>query len=435
MNTCRQERFGSDPGQERQTHQVKGDVPMEGRKKIRRRAFLSRSAALGLSAPVLLGAPAVFSSVGASEKMRMGILGSGGRGRRLMQKLVGEGVEIAAVCDVYEPNLKRGLTGASPKAKGHADYRSVLDRKDIDAVVIASPEHQHAPMLIDAVQAGKDAYCEKPMSYSVEEGMRMVKAVRRSDRIVQIGLQRRSSPIVHEAKKLLKECGDIYLVKAYWHWSASNPLDNSPLAGKIDWQGFVGPASSVKFEPKLYRFWRFFWDFSGGQCTEQGTHLMDVIQWFMESGTPKAATCQGAVYRMTGCETPDVFCATFEYDRFMATWTLNYNNTMDNGWNIKFLGRKGTLWLDNAGTRLYESRESGPGYTRTEKPHLVKDIRKPLSDIEHIRNFLECCRTRKEPNAPVEVGHTAVCGPHLANVALHHGTRARLNRTATRIYV
>lgn len=405
-------------------------------RKIGRRAFLGRSAAVGIGA---LAAPAVFSSparvLGANDKLVMGIIGAGGRGRNVMRKHIDLGAEFAGVCDIFRPNLYAGLKEAGDRAQSYTDYRKLLDVKDINAVLIASPEHWHGPMLMDAVNAGKDAYCEKPMSHSIEEGVRMVKAVRSTDRIVQIGMQRRSSPPVLEAKELVKECGELFLVKAYWNWEWSKPLDNSPLADPVDWKAFLGPAPWHKVEPMRFRNWRYFWDYSGGNCTDQGTHLMDVIQWFMGSGAPLAATCSGDVYAMKGAETPDVFSATFEYESYMATWTLDYANTMDNGWNIQFLGRKATLWLDNQGARLFEAKESGTTFNRTEKPHLTKEINKPLSDVEHVENFIGCVKSRKEPNAPVEVGHIAVCGPHLANVAFHHKTRARLNKDATTVYV
>jgi predicted dehydrogenase len=405
-------------------------------RRVGRRAFIRKSAAAGLGA---LAAPAVFSRAaavaGANDKPVMGIIGAGGRGRNVMKKHIDCGAEFAAVCDIFKPNLYAGLKDAGSKAQSYTDYRKVLDEKSIDAVLIGTPEHWHGPMLIDAVGAGKDAYCEKPMSHSIEEGVRMVKAVRSTDRVVQIGMQRRSSPPVLEAKELLKECGDVFLVKAYWNWDWCKPLDNSPINEEIDWKAFLGPAPWHKFEPMRFRSWRYFWDYSGGNCTDQGTHLMDVIQWFMGAGAPRAATCSGSVYAMTGAETPDVFSATFEYEKFLATWTLDYANVMDNGWNIQFLGRRATLWLDNQGARLFEAKESGTTFNRTDKPHLTREIQKPLSDTEHIQNFIDCCRSRKEPNAPVEVGHLAVCGPHLANVAFHHGARARLNDDATTVYV
>ena len=313
------------------------------------------------------------------------------------------------------------------------DYKKLLDRKDIDAVIIGTPEHLHGPMLIDAVNGGKDVYCKKPMSHSIEEGARMVKAVRSTNQIVQIGMQRRSSPGVLEARELLKECGKIYMVKAYWDWA--KPLDNSPLDAEVDWKAFLGPAPWHEMEPVRFRDWRYFWDYSGGNCTDQGTHLMDVIQWFMGSRPPRAATCYGDVCAMTGAETPDVFSAVFEYNDYMVTWTLNYTNILDNGWNIQFMGQLGTLWLNQLGARIVASPNPGERYNRSVVPQVVKEIHKRLGSVEHVQNFIDCCRTRKEPNAPVEVGHSAVAGPHLANVALLQKTRAKLNRTATKVYL
>jgi predicted dehydrogenase len=401
-----------------------------------RRSFLKKSAALGLGA---MAAPAIFPRaaqvLGASEKVVMGIIGSGGRGRSVMKTHQAQGTQFAAVCDIYKPNLYAGLKQAGENARSYSDYRKLLDDKSLDAVLIASPEHWHGPMLMDAVAAGKDAYCEKPMSHSIEEGNRMVKAVRLTDRIVQIGMQRRSTPSVIAARELIAECGKIYLVKAYWNWIFSQPLDNSPLSDEVDWKAFLGPAPWHEFQPMRFRYWRYFWDYSGGNCTDQGTHLMDVVQWFMGSGAPRAALCHGAVFVDQGAETPDVFSATFEYPSYMATWTLDYANSMDNGWNIQFLGDKATLWLDNQGARLYGPGGTGTTYKRSEKPALLKEVPGSLSDEDHVKNFLECCRTRKQPNAPVEIGHLAVCGPHLANVAYLHQARARLNAEATTVYV
>jgi predicted dehydrogenase len=404
--------------------------------KIGRRKFLGKSAGLGLGA---LAAPAVFTNsgrvLGANDKITMGLIGSGGRGRRVMGKHQSQGVDFVGVCDIYKPNLYKGLKAAGDKAQSYSDYRKILDRKDIDAVLIASPEHWHAPMLLDAVDAGKDAYCEKPMSHTIEEGNRMVKAVRGTDRIVQIGMQRRSTPSVIAAKKLLAECGDIFLVKAYWNWNVAKPLQRTVISEDLDWKAFLGPAPWHAFDPVRFRYWRYFWDYSGGNCTDQGTHLMDVVQWFMGSGAPQAATCHGKVYAMTGSQTPDVFTATFEYPNYLATWTLDYASTLDNGWNIQFQGRKASLWLDNAGARLLSSTPPGVPFKRSSKETEIKNIPGRLSDDDHVANFIDCCRTRKQPNAPVEVGHLAVCGPHLANVALLHQTRARLNKDATRVFV
>lgn len=404
--------------------------------RLGRRKFLGKSTLFGLGA---LAAPAVFSSasrvLGANDRIQMGIIGAGGRGRNVMKTHQGLGAEFVAVSDIFKPNLYAGLKQAGDRAQSYPDYRRLLDLKDVNAVLIGTPEHWHGPMLMDAVAAGKDAYCEKPMSHSIEEGVRMVKAVRNTDRIVQIGMQRRSTPSVIQARELLKECGEVFLVRAYWNWNYSAPLNNSPLGEEVDWKAFIGPAPWHEFSPMRFRQWRYFWDYSGGNCTDQGTHLMDVIQWFMGSGAPRAATCYGAVYSMKGAETPDVFSATFEYPSYMATWTLDYASTLDNGWNIQFQGRDATLWLDNEGARLLSAAPGGTTYKRSSKEQVVKEAPGSLSDAEHVKNFLECVQSRKEPNAPVEVGHRAVAGPHLANVAFLHETRARLNEDATTVYV
>ncbi len=405
-------------------------------RRIGRRKFLGKTAGLGLGA---LAAPAVFSRasqvLGANDKVLMGIIGSGGRGRNVMKTHQGLGAEFTGVCDIFKKNLYEGLKQAGEKAQSYHDYRKMLESKEINAVLIGTPEHWHGPMLMDAVAAGKDVYCEKPMSHSIDEGVRMVKAVRSTDRIVQIGMQRRSTPSVIAAKELLAECGEVFLVRAYWNWDYSKPLNNAPLDDEVDWKAFLGPAPWHAFEPMRVRQWRYFWDYSGGNCTDQGTHLMDVIQWFMGSGAPRAATCYGSVYSMKGAETPDVFSAVFEYPAYMATWTLDYASTLDNGWNIQFQGRKATLWLDNEGARLLAASQGGTTYKRSAKETVVKELPGGLSDMDHVKNFLDCCRSRKQPNAPVEVGHVAVCGPHLANVAFLHETRARLNEDATRVYV
>ena len=229
-----------------------------------------------------------------------------------------------------KPNLEKGLEVGGADTKGYLDYKEVLARDDIDAVLIATPDHHHAPMLIDAVKAGKDVYCEKPMTHSISEGVRVIREVRATDRIVQIGMQRRSTPWIIETKKMVDDglIGDIYAAKAQWNWIRSRPLNNSTLEGELDWKRFLGRAAYRPLEPMRFRSWRNFWDYSGGNLTDQGTHLMDVIQWLSNSGTPKSATCLGKVFEMSGAETPDIFSAAYEYRNMIATWTLNYNNDL-----------------------------------------------------------------------------------------------------------
>ncbi len=378
-----------------------------------------------IAAPMLLPA----SPQGANDRVTMALIGAGNRGRRVTGEFVELGARCAAVADVYEPNLAKGLDAAGSGAQGYADYRRILDRSDIDAVLIGAPDHWHVPMMLDAVQAGKDVYCEKPMSHSISEGVRAIRGVRATDRIVQIGMQRRSTPWIIEAKKMVDDgaIGEITFAKAQWNWMRSKPLDNSPLPAEVDWERFVGPAPSRKMQPMIFRNWRYFWEFSGGNMTDQGTHLMDVIQWFSGSGTPRSAVCHGRVVGMQGSEVPDAFAASFEYPNLLATWTLNYNNDYENGWTIRFEGADGTLVLDGNGYKLYDAPWQ-------KNPEPVKTVEDKLPTTPHVRNFLHCMRTREQPNAPVEVGHSAVCGPHLANIAMHTKRMAFLNAEATEVY-
>jgi predicted dehydrogenase len=392
--------------------------------KPNRRQFL-QGAGMGLAlAPTILPQ----TTRGANDRIVFGLIGAGGRGRGVTGNFREAGAHCAAIAEIYEPNISAGLKAAGETAQVYSDYRELLQRKDIDAVLIGTPDHWHAPMLFDALGAGKDVYLEKPMSYSIAQGVQMIKAVRASKQIVQIGMQRRSSPSVLAAKTVVDQglLGNIYLGRVQWFWNTSRPLNNSPLPGKLDWDAFLGSAPKRPLEPMRFRSWRVFWDYSGGNMTDQGTHLMDVLQWFTGAGTPRSAVCQGFVYGMTGAETPDCFSATFEYEKMMATWTLNYNNSYMNGWTIYLHGNQGTMELDNDGFRVYQEP-----WAKNRTP--VYEFKGGISTQAHVNNFLDCIRTRKQPNAPVEVGHSAVCGPHLANVAYHKKREAKLSADATTV--
>ena len=391
---------------------------------ITRRKFIGRTAAVGLG--VLAHSSFSGKVFGANDRIVMGIIGAGGRGRGLMEGFTEQGVDWAAVCDVYEVNLDLGLENAGARAKAYKDHRKLLEQKDIDAVLIASPEHWHHDHLIDAVQAGKDAYCEKPMSWSIKQGADMVAQVRKTDRVVQIGMQRRSSPAIHECKELIDQgtIGEINLVRAEWYWDLT--LRTRPvLRDKLDWDRFVGPARKQPFDPARFRHWRYFWDFSGGNMTDQGTHLMDVVQWFTNTTQPIAADCCGKVYKLFPSETPDTFCASFEYPHFTCTWTLTYTNSFQNGWGLVFQGQKGTLELCETGYRVYQEPWRGERWDQPE-PTIEKLPGRLTQATSHIRNFLECVKSRKQPNATVEIGHEAVRTLHLANAAYHKKARAAL---------
>lgn len=376
---------------------------------MNRRHFVS---ALG-SAPMFLPQTAR----GANDRLAVGVIATGGRGRYIQKNFQTLGAEIVSICDVYDLHLQEAQK-ISPQAKPFTNYRELLQQPGLDAVVIASPDHQHAPMLYAALEAKKDAYLEKPLSHSLEQSAQMIKAVRQSKQIVQVGMQRRSAPAVIKAKKLIDDgvLGRITLVRPQWHWNIAKPLDNSPLPGKLNWRAFLGSAPDRALEPMRFRRWRYFYDYAGGNMTDQGTHLMDVVQWFTSNTAPQAAIASGYVAKMEGAEHPDVFTAVFEYPRLMASWTLDYCNSYQNGWSILFQGDQATMLLDDAGYKVYAEpwkREAAP----------IHEEQAPVPIETHIRNFMDCVKTRQEPNCPVETAAAAVAGPHMANVAWRQGKR------------
>ena len=365
---------------------------------------------------------------GANDKPAYGVIGTGGRGRFVSAAFQAQGAECVAVCDVYEPNLRLAKKDA-PAAKEYVDYHDLLAQKGIDFVLVGTPDHQHCPNLLAALEAGKDVYLEKPMSHSLEESKKMIAAVRKTKQIVQVGMQRRSSEMVRRAKMLVDEgvLGRVSLVKPMWNWNISGALDNSPLPGKLDWKRFLGPARERDLEPMRFRAWRLFWDYSGGNMTDQGTHLMDVTQWFTNTSDsgPLSAVCHGQIVKYVGSEVPDVFCAAFEYPKNMVTWTLDYCNSYDNGWSVTFMGDKGTLVMDEAGFRIYAEP-----WAKKENREPVFTERGGIPVESHVANFLDCIKTRKEPNCPVEIGASGVSAPHLANLAFKQGRKVKMSEVA-----
>lgn len=399
---------------------------------VGRRRFVAGASA-GLAGASLLTAESYARIIGANDRIQMGIIGSGGRGRSVMgsfNKFANQ-CEFIAVCDVYEPNINQALKLSRSGATSTMDYRELLNNKDIVAILNATPDHWHAPVLLDAVAAGKDAYTEKPFSYSIEQGAKMVKAVRQTKQIVQVGMQRRSSEAVRGAKKIVDDgvLGEIVLARAQWYWNRKPMPAKLQLAGKLDWERFQGPAKKhYPLDERRFFHWRNFSDYNGGHMTDQGTHLMDVIQWFCNDGKPpRTAVTQGMIHAHKGGDVPDTFSAVFEYPNFLATWTLCYSNSYEDSWKITLQGRKATMVLDDDGYRVFPEPWQRPNIP----PKAIHEYQGGIPTEPHVKNFLDCVKSRQEPNAPVEVGHNAVTGPHLANVALRSLRRAVLSDDGT----
>jgi predicted dehydrogenase len=394
---------------------------------LNRRRFITEAGATVAGAGMLTAAS--YSRVlGANDRIQMGVIGSGGRGRSVMNSFnkFSDQIEFIHVCDVYEPNINSALKLSRSGAKTTMDYRQLLDDKDVVAILNATPDHWHHNVLIDAVAAGKDAYTEKPFAYSIEQGAKMVKAVRATKQIVQVGMQRRSSEAVRGAKKIVDDgvLGEVVMARAQWFWNRKPMPQKLELAGKLDWERFQGPAKKrYALDERRFFHWRNFSDYNGGHLTDQGTHLMDVIQWFCNGGKPPiSAVCQGAIYVHKGADVPDTFSAVYEYPTFLATWTLCYGNSYEDAWKIHLQGKKATMVIDDDGYRVFPEPWDRPNIP----PKAIHEYKGGIPTEPHVKNFIECVKSRQEPNAPVEVGHNAVAGPHLANLAMRAQKRVVL---------
>jgi predicted dehydrogenase len=383
-----------------------------------RRTFIQTAIAVPMFVPK--------SAWGANDRPTFGVVGPGSRARWLNKTFQELGAQCVALADPYEVNLNEARKQSPPDAKAYENYRDLLAQPGLDFVVIGTPDHWHCPNLLDALAAGKDVYIEKPLSHSLVQSAQMVEAVRKTDRIVQVGMQRRSMPFIMKARRIIEEgaLGKISMVKPMWNWHFDLPLDNSPLPGKVNWDLFQGSAEKHPFEPRRVRWWRGFYAYSGGNMTDQGTHLMDVVQWMTNSGPPISAVAQGKQINMPGGDVPNVFSAVFEYPEFVATWTLNYRSHYHFDWSIEFQGEKATMTIDRFGYKIYKDPgSSATPWATKQKMELSEEEPDKDSSVAHQQNFLECIRTRKQPNCTVEIAAAAVAGPHMANISMRENRK------------
>ena len=389
-------------------------------KRTTRREFLQRSAAVGAGvAAALQLAPS--SAVGANERVRMGGIGTGDRGTDRLVVAQSLGAEIVALADVNAAMLDRAIARLGTKPKTHEDYRDLLARDDIDAVVIASPDHWHHDMLIDAVKAGKDAYIEKPLSRTIEEGREMVKAVQATDRIVTVGNHRRSGEhwaIAHDVVasgklgkiKFVRTWDCRYrLVDPYQHRAEDKNLFNPD---RINWEKFLGKAPKIPFNAERCSAWRWFWDYAGGLMTDIGPHMLDVAHWITDTLGPKSVVCNGGNYWYPRWETPDNVHAILDCEGFAIVFCVQFMNGYDKDGAAFYCTEGSVIQCPDGKFRQYDTND--------------KEIKQwPSSDEgrDHMRNFLDCVRSRKQPNSPVAMGHRVITGAHLANISYRTGKR------------
>ena len=365
---------------------------------------------------------------GANDRVRAGIIGAGGRGRYLIGQFKELGVDVGVVCDVYQPNLEQGVKESSPGARPVRDYRRLLDDKTLDAVIVATPDHWHARMVIDAVEAGKDVYVEKPLAHKIDEGFAIVEAVRRTRRIVQVGTQRRSAGLFLKGKQIVDEgsLGEIRLVTSAWYNNQAS-LSDRKLAGDLDWKQWLGTAPDRALDPLRFFNWYYFWDYSGGLLVGQAAHIVDCIQWYMNSKAPLAVTCTGNRPGLAGAEVPETATIAIEYPDFLATFTLGYKAMRYHPYNdqIKqFHGNKARFDVGREWYALYPETNAIEMKANAEEKSPGSFS---LATISHIRNFLECIASRRDPNAPVEAGQATNIVLCMAMESLRSGRRLRWN--------
>jgi predicted dehydrogenase len=366
---------------------------------------------------------AVFSAasysrvMGANDRIQLGVIGCGDRGRHdLSMFLKDPTVSVAALCDVYDQQINLAKEQA-PQAQSFAEHPKLLELKEINAVLIATPDHWHTQIAVDALKAGKDVYVEKPLSLRIKEGPRVVSAARVSKRICQVGMQQRSGKHYIQAKKEYLDTealGKISLVRTWWHGNsyhlrkAPESLQTKPAT--LDWARFLGPVKWRDYDPQQYFNWRAYLDFGGGQVTDLFTHWIDVVHMFMDHDVPQSGVAAGGVYAYKdGRTAPDTINVLLEYP---AEFTAAFEATLVpgiTGAGIEFCGTKGRLLIDRQHFEYHTLEKRKP-------PVVVKAEPQDMT-LDHVKNFLECMRTRKLPNGDVLIGHRSAQASHLGNIA------------------
>ena len=407
---------------------------------------------------IMAGATTALGAVraaGANDRVRLGFIGVGNRGDQVLDAFLTQpDAEVVALCDLSQDYMDFAAKkiGASPRQ--FHDYRQLLELKDLDAVVIAVPDHWHALQTIQACQAGKDVYVEKPLSLCVAEGRAMVKAVRGSGRVCQVGIHRRSVPVCQEAAQFVRAggLGKVTAARAFhvqneWPSGIGNPPDENPPAN-LDWEAWLGPAPKRSYNKNrtFYRF-RWFYDYSGGQVTNFGVHYLDFIQWALGADAPVTVTALGAraADLKDNREIPDTLEAIWQYPGGTLVTFSQFNATAGRGACLAANSNCAAPWerftfsataMRSCPTRFRKtnsrrarpSRGSRTGATG-ETPSAHRTPQGPCilhgRHRAHARNFLDCVKSRAKCNCDIEIGHRSTSATLLANIALK--TRAVLD--------
>lgn len=423
--------------------------------RISRRDFTKASL---VAAAATMTTPASAKRVaGANDRVRVGFIGLGNRGDQVLSAfLEHKDCEVAAVCDLNKAYREYAASRIENHPDQYSEYRKLLDRKDLDAVVVATPDHWHALQMIHTCQSGKDVYVEKPASVSVHEGRAMVKAAREHGRIAQVGIQRMSTPFCGEAADLIRNgaIGKVTVVRCFhvqneWPKGIGNPPDEDPPKD-FDWDAWTGPAQLKKYNKNktFYRF-RWFYDFSGGQLTNFGVHYLAQIHRSLGVNAPLAVMAMGGKFaNYDNREVPDTMEVVWHYpgDTLVTFSQFNATGAQPAGkpCEIEFRGTKGTMYFNTAGYEIVpeivkanEFVARSPIDREKERQWYLgaaaqidpKKAEGRVLDADHARTFLDSVKSRKEPTCDIEYGHRCTSAALIANIA--HQTRSFLEWDAT----
>ncbi len=373
--------------------------------------------------------------IGANDRIRMAVIGTGSRGtivNALFRKHAD--CEFVAACDVRETRLNTLIKQIQGKVDAYGDYRRILERKDVDALLVTTPDHWHSPVVVDACAAGKDCYVEKPLSNTIPAAQRMVEAARKYNRVVQLGTQQRSGANFREAGKLIQDgyIGKIshcVLYQPGGYGSVAAPTE--PVPADLNWEMFQGPAPRKPYSPSRLR-WRAFYDYGGGLITDWGVHLTDIVMFYMQADSKQpilsSAAAQYISFPKDTEQVPDTFTCTWQYDNFLMTFTniVPPNPTnMQGNW---FFGTRGVLHVNRSGYQVFPSAGRGGGRGGPAQPPIeaknvpiTEDYQNDPDTTAHARNFLDCIKSRKRSTSDVEIGFNSTLPCLLGLLAVQNG--------------
>jgi predicted dehydrogenase len=399
-----------------------------------RRDFVKQSV-LGTAA--LLAYPPA-RVLGANDRVRVGMIGVGGRGQELLNQVLElHDIQLVAIADIYRRRREEAKK-AAPGIQTLDDHRRLLDMKDVDGVIVASPLHIHARHFMDTLAAGKDLYAEKTMTWSIAEADQCLETAKKSDRVIQIGLQHESSGALFDAKKWIKGglVGKVTQVESWMsrntphgkgQWVRAVPPDCTPQ--NVNWAAFLNGRPERPFDPYRFINWRLFWEFSGGNVTENMVHQIAWIMTALDLPLPSAAYMSGGVFsEKDGREVPDTIAVTLDFPNdTVVTWQSSFNNSRY-GLGERFLGSDGTIeHVAGANDMVRDNSKESTRYfpEKINRAH-GSALTAESADQNHMANWIDCMRSRKTPNASVDIGYRSAVAAHMANLAYRQKQRVTL---------